>query len=84
MKSEASAPSVAKAAQKDEEWTASSAPQASEAASSAENGAHGAASGSKWPLLDSVDMPESLLRLPEAALPALAQELHSFIVENVT
>lgn len=84
MKSEASEPSVAKAAQKEEEWTASSAPQASEAASSAENGAHGAASGSKWPLLDSVDMPESLRRLPEAALPALAQEIRSFMVESVS
>jgi 1-deoxy-D-xylulose-5-phosphate synthase len=38
----------------------------------------------RYPLLSTVDVPADLRRLPEAELPALAQELRSFLIESVS
>src|SRR5882762_6447033 len=40
--------------------------------------------GSKYPLLETIDTPDALRRLSPAKLPALAQELREFLIQSVS
>src|ERR1700726_3162957 len=40
--------------------------------------------GTKYPLLESIDTPDDLRRLSPAKLPALAQELREFLIQSVS
>src|SRR2546428_12772393 len=40
--------------------------------------------GSKYPLLDTIDSPDDLRRLSPAKLPNLAQELREFLIQSVS
>ena len=41
-------------------------------------------SANRWPLLESVDSPEDLRKLPRARLSELAREMRSYLLETVS